>query len=197
MPQSARRVRAVAPEPPAGFRYWPELLDASAESRLLGEIAEMPFEPFLFRGFAARRRVVHFGWGYDFDVGGLTPGPPIPSVLLALREQVAPLGEAPPEGYEEVLVTEYQPGATIGWHRDAPAFGPTVIGVSLSSACRMRFRRKVGDGWENWEQTLDRRSAYLLSGAARSSWQHSIPPTPELRYSITYRTIHERHRPHS
>ena len=40
------------------------------------------------------------------------------------------------------LVTEYAPGAVIGWHRDAPQYGPVVIGVSLASACRMRMRRE-------------------------------------------------------
>jgi alkylated DNA repair dioxygenase AlkB len=33
------------------------------------------------------------------------------------------------------------------------------------------------------------RSAYLLSGKARWSWQHSIPATDALRYSITFRTL--------
>jgi alkylated DNA repair dioxygenase AlkB len=29
----------------------------------------------------------------------------------------------------------------------------------------------------------------VLAGAARTAWQHSIPPTKELRYSITFRTL--------
>jgi hypothetical protein len=33
------------------------------------------------------------------------------------------------------------------------------------------------------------RSGYVLSGAARYAWQHSIPPTKALRYSITFRTL--------
>jgi alkylated DNA repair dioxygenase AlkB len=36
--------------------------------------------------------------------------------------------------------------------------------------------------------TLERRSAYILSGAARWNFQHSIPAVKELRYSITFRT---------
>ena len=195
MAQASTRRRAVAADPPDGFRYVADLLDADAEHTLLAEFGRLPFEEFVFRGVAARRRVIHFGWGYDFDGGGLTPGPPIPESLVELRARVAPLADRPPERFEEALVTEYRRGATIGWHRDAPAFGSAVIGVSLGSACRMRFRRKKGDGWETWEQTLEPRSAYVLSGAARTSWQHSIPPTPDLRYSVTYRTIREEHRP--
>jgi DNA oxidative demethylase len=190
----ARR-RSTSADAPDGFGYWPEFLESAEETGLLAGMAGMPFEAFVFRGVAARRRVVHFGWGYDFESRGLTTGPPIPPSLLALRERVAALAEHEPERFEEVLVTEYQPGATIGWHRDAPAFGSKVVGVSLGSACRMRFRRRDGEGWSTWEQVLEPRSAYLLSGAARSSWQHSIPPTPQLRYSVTFRTVREHHRP--
>ncbi|MDP9022354.1 MAG: alpha-ketoglutarate-dependent dioxygenase AlkB, partial [Actinomycetota bacterium] len=41
---------------------------------------------------------------------------------------------------------------------------------------------------------LPPRSAYLLSGPARSAWQHSIPPVKDLRYSITFRTVRRRDR---
>lgn len=40
-----------------------------------------------------------------------------------------------------------------------------------------------------YELELARRSGYVLTGAARSSWQHSIPPVPQLRYSLTFRTL--------
>ena len=189
--QRARR----STEPPAGFGYWPDFIDGVWERALLDEIERMPFRAFEFRGVAARRRVCAFGWGYDFETRSLTPGAPIPASLLVLRDAIAPLADRPPHRFEEVLVTEYTPGATIGWHRDAPAFGSTVVGVSLASTCRMRFRRQVDGVWETWEQALEPRSAYLLSGAARAVWQHSIPPTPELRYSITYRTLRASHRP--
>ena len=35
------------------------------------------------------------------------------------------------------------------------------------------------------------RSAYLLSGPARSVWEHSIPPVGEPRYSVTFRNLRE------
>ncbi len=190
-----RRARNRAADPPDGFRYEADRIDPDEESRLILEIERMPFEEFVFRGVAARRRVVHMGWRYDFEARSVDPGLPIPPSLLALRDLVAPLADRPPDRFEEVLVTEYRPGATIGWHRDAPAFGSTVVGVSLGSACRMRFRRRAGAGWETWEQTLEPRSVYVLAGAARASWQHSIPPAPDLRYSITYRTVRGSHRP--
>ena len=194
MAPGTKRARSVAGDPPAGYRYVADLIDPIEEAALIRQIGALPFEQFIFRGVAARRRVVHMGYRYEFESRGLRPGLAIPPSILELRNRVAPLAGRRPERFEEVLVTEYRPGATIGWHRDAPAFGSTVLGVSLASACRMRFRRRAGEAWETWEQTLEPRSAYLLSGAARSAWQHSIPPTPDLRYSITYRTI--RHGPH-
>ena len=90
-----------------------------------------------------------------------------------------------------MLVTEYGPGAGIGWHRDKAVFGETV-GVSLLSPCVLRLRRKVGERkWERGNLTAEPRSAYLLSGPARSEWEHSIPPVDALRYSITFRNLRE------
>jgi alkylated DNA repair dioxygenase AlkB len=53
----------------------------------------------------------------------------------------------------------------------------------------MRFQRGKGPARQVAEVTLDPRSAYVLSGAARYAWQHAIPPTKALRYSITFRTL--------
>jgi DNA oxidative demethylase len=89
----------------------------------------------------------------------------------------------------QILVSRYPPGSTIGRHRDAPMFGAKVVGISRASTCRMRFQRGKGPARQVAEVTLDPRSGYVLSGAARSVWQHSIPPTKALRYSITVRTL--------
>ena len=53
----------------------------------------------------------------------------------------------------------------------------------------MRFQRRAGELRRVYELELEPRSAYVLGGAARSAWQHSIPPTKDLRYSITFRTL--------
>jgi alkylated DNA repair dioxygenase AlkB len=86
------------------------------------------------------------------------------------------------------LITEYTPGAAIGWHRDAPGFG-VVVGISLMSECRFRFRRGATGSWETTELRMLPRAIYVLTGAARSEWQHSIPAVAALRYSITFRTM--------
>jgi alkylated DNA repair dioxygenase AlkB len=142
-------------------------------------------------GVAARRRVLHYGWLYSFDSFRVSPGPPIPEFLLGVRERLAGFASVGTEELGEALVTEYSPGAGIGWHRDAPPFG-IVTAVSLAGSCRMRFRRGEVRNWETAEIALAPRSAYAITGEARSKWQHGIPPTKSLRYSITFRTLRKK-----
>jgi DNA oxidative demethylase len=107
---------------------------------------------------------------------------------VPVRAAAAELAGREPEELVETLVQRYPPGATIGWHRDAPAFG-TVVGISLGGAGRLRFQRGKGEARRVWETLLEPRSGYVLAGKARNAWQHSIPPAKELRYSITFRTL--------
>jgi len=145
-------------------------------------------------GVVARRRVRHFGWHYGYDRGRIEPGEPIPDFLLPVRARLAGFASVDAEALGEALVTEYPPGAGIGWHRDAPAFG-IVAAVSLLAPARMRFRRGKTGAWETAELELAPRSAYLIAGEARSQWQHGIPPAKALRYSITFRTLRPRRSP--
>lgn len=47
-------------------------------------------------------------------------------------------------------------------------------------------------GYEMRTLVVAPRSAYLLTGQARWTWQHSIPPGSALRYSLTFRTLRQR-----
>lgn len=173
---------------PEGFVYRPQFIDQSEHDALVKVIRTLDFHEVRMHGVVARRRVIQYGWKYAFDGARLTPGPDLPAFLLPLRDRAAALVPVPTAALSEVLVTEYQPGAPIGWHRDAPGFG-IVVGVSLLSACRFRFRRGPERGSERVTLTLEPRSAYVLSGPARTEWQHSIPEVDTLRYSLTFRTL--------
>ncbi|TIX03863.1 MAG: hypothetical protein E5V57_17200 [Mesorhizobium sp.] len=72
-----------------------------------------------------------------------------------------------------------------------------VAGVSLLAPCSFRLRRKNGAGWDRQTIIIEPRSAYLMTGPARTEWQHSIPPLSEHRYSITLRTLHPQRSPRS
>ena len=48
--------------PPEGFRYQTDILSADEERFLVDHIRELPLKEYEFHGFAARRRVIYYGW---------------------------------------------------------------------------------------------------------------------------------------
>jgi alkylated DNA repair dioxygenase AlkB len=173
---------------PKGFAYRDDVITPAEEHALLKLIECLPFKPFEFHGYLGKRRVVSFGWRYDYIARALQDSDPIPDFLLPLRTRAAAFAAVSPESLQQILINEYAPGAGIGWHRDKPMFGD-VIAVSLSAPSVLRLRRKQGNGWERASRHLPPRSAYILRGEARWEWQHSIPPVNTLRYSVTFRTL--------
>jgi alkylated DNA repair dioxygenase AlkB len=176
------------PSLPEGLEYRAELVSRDEEAELLKEFRELDFREYEFHGYFGKRRVVSFGLRYDPDESTVRSTGDIPGFLLTLRQKAADFASLAPSELQQALVTEYTPGAAIGWHRDRPAYRD-VIGISFSSSCRFRFRRKLGSGWERASLILEPRSVYLLRGPARTEWQHSIPPAERLRYSVTFRSM--------
>ena len=177
-------------EEPEGLAYRPDFITEREEQDLLAFMDEIDFREFTMRGQVARRTVRHFGYDYDYEsYGTIARADPLPEALVWLRDRCAGFADLEPEELAQTLVSRYPEGAGIGWHRDAPMFGAKVVGVSLLSACRMRFQRNAGGVRRVYELELASRSAYVLAGKARSAWQHSIPATKSLRYSITFRTL--------
>jgi len=181
------RLFDVRPVDIDGFQYSPEFVSRDEESALVAGIRALEFRSVVMHGVTARRRVVQFGQHYRFQSRSISPAHPIPEFLWPLRDRAAALTTAPSEAFGEALVTEYQPGAGIGWRVDAPAFG-IVVGVSLLGHCRMKLRPSTGSG-KIVTIGLEPRSVYVLAGTARWQWRHSIPPANELRYSVTFRTL--------
>ena len=173
---------------PMGLRYRAGVITEEHERRLLEDIRPLPFKEFEFQGYTGKRRVVSYGWRYDYDAKVLRTADDMPQFLLELREIAGAFAEVDPSTLQQALVTEYQPGAPIGWHRDKPQYGD-VIGISLHSSCQFRLRRKVGEKWERYSITAEPRSAYLMRGPSRTEWEHSIPPVDRLRYSVTFRNF--------
>lgn len=173
---------------PPGLRYAAELISHAQEEDLVNRFQELEFKPFEFHGFLGKRRIVSFGWRYDFSGGGLQKADDIPRFLAPVRRRAAAFARLKYSDLQHVLVTEYQPGAAIGWHKDRSVFGD-VIGISLVSSCTFRLRRKAGAGWQRASVSLEPRSAYLLRGESRIEWEHSIPAVTDLRYSITFRNF--------
>jgi alkylated DNA repair protein (DNA oxidative demethylase) len=186
----------MATDLPQGFIYQPDFLSECEEEELLRHVKHIQFSELRMRERIARRRVAHFGMLYSYDSRQAEPGPPIPDFLRSLAERAANLLQIIPEEWVEALVTEYPPGAPIGWHRDAPVFD-TVIAISLLSPARLRLRYG-SSGRAEASLVIEPRSAYVLQGEVRSKWQHSISPTKATRYSITFRTLRSKSKkPHN
>ena len=134
---------AATPDAPQGFRYESEAISAKDERGLIEQFRTLPFKEFEFQGFLGRRRVVSFGWRYDFNGGAFQKTDAIPDFLKPLRQTAAQFAGIEAEALALALVLEYPPGAAIGWHKDRAVFDD-VIGVSLQSPCTFRFRRKLG-----------------------------------------------------
>jgi alkylated DNA repair dioxygenase AlkB len=173
---------------PDGFAYRDALITADEERALAQRVAELPLKPFEFHGYLGNRRVVSFGWRYDYARRAVQASAPIPDFLLPLRERAAAFAGVDADGLQQILINEYAPGAGIGWHRDKPEF-QDVIAVSLLAPCRLRFRRKQDARWERRTQLVQPRSIYLLRGPARHEWEHSVPALDALRYSVTFRNL--------
>src|SRR3954468_3425705 len=115
-------------ELPPGMRYRSDALSAQEERALLDLLPALPFNDFEFHGFLGKRRTVSFGWRYDFNGGGFQKTEPMPEFLLPARQRAARFAGLDPSALEHALVTEYKPGAGIGWHKDRSVFGD-VIGI--------------------------------------------------------------------
>lgn len=153
--------------------------------------------------------------------------PAIPAAFDALCARLVERGLFP-RAPEQVIVNEYQPGQGIAAHvDDTKLFGEPVCSVSLLADVAMDFKHKprqrttsvgagagaaaaaAGAGQPSSPESehsvrLPRRSALLLTGAARYEWTHAIAkrrsdPDPSTdrrvprarRVSLTFRLLAE------
>jgi alkylated DNA repair dioxygenase AlkB len=185
---SADLFEAPAGPTPAGFRYAPDLFSPAAERAFIAQFETLPFKPFEFHGYLGNRRVVSFGYRYDYAGRTLRPVEEMPAFLAPLRTIASQFAGIPESDLAQALVSEYAPGAGIGWHRDKPMF-QDVVALSLLTPCVLRLRRAVDAGWERAAVEIAPRSGYLLHGPVRREWEHSITPMAALRYSVTFRSF--------
>ena len=175
------------PVQPEGLRYANDFISPAIEETLIAQIRTLPLQPFQFGQFEGKRRVASFGFRYDYELKQLQQADPTPSWLSDVVGQVETFGGAGTR-IRQILCTEYDVGVGIGWHRDKPHFD-RIFGLSLGSACKFRFRKSAGEKWDRFTLDAEPRSLYMISGASRHLWEHSIPAVERPRYSITFRTM--------
>jgi alkylated DNA repair dioxygenase AlkB len=176
---------------PEGFSYMPGFLGLEEEQSLLQTIQTIELHPFVFQGYLAKPKVASFGWDWNFETRTLKQGRRVPAAFEPLVKRVATQLGLKPNDFAELLVTEYEPGALINWHRDAPPFA-LIAGISLGADCTFRLRphdKALQVRSATRSLTVARRSLYVMKDAARSEWQHSTAPVRQTRYSITLRTL--------
>lgn len=177
----------------AGLTQADDIVTPAEEQSLIASIDAAGLSPFRFHGWEGKRLTCSFGWRYDFDDASLSAADPIPDWLLPVRARAARFAGLSSEDLVQALVIRYDPGATIGWHRDRPLFAH-VVGISLGTDAVMRFRRRRANRFERASAMLARRSIYHLTGDVRHLWEHSIAALQRTRWSITFRSLSERGR---
>ena len=191
MSSTSEDLFGASPTWPAGLRYIEEFLSVDDERHLLDALSHVPTKEAEYFQYTARRRIASFGKSYDFAQRALQDAPPMPEFLLQLRDRAAAYLQLPAEDFAHALINEYRPGTPLGWHRDALNF-ELVVGVSLASSCRMRFRPyppSKGRDPRTFVLEVQPRSLYVMQHDARWKWQHSVAPTRSERWSITFRTL--------
>ena len=143
------------------------------------------------------RRVIHYGWRYDYRSKAITPDMEIGPLPAEIDDLAVALFED--EHFDrvpdQVIVNEYLPGQGIAMHTDHPDFGPTVATMSLGDAWTMEFRDPKSN--EQRSHLLEVGSILILSGEARHQWQHGIAKRKtepdgrkrQRRVSLTFRTV--------
>ncbi len=193
---------AEAATAPTGLEYHPDFVGAAEEDGLLAYIDDSEWLSDL------SRRVMHFGYKYDYTSRRLDETArigPLPEWLAQLSNMVRTSASEeakqlldPDQPFEQAIINEYLPGQGIAPHIDRDCFGPVVATVSLGSEVNMDFRcDATGD---EHAQRLVPGSLVLLHGDARSKWRHGIAKRHsdtwngqrtkrQRRVSITFRTI--------
>ena len=174
-----------------GFSLRPEYITSEEENSLLADAASGPWQNDY------RRRIQQYGLGYGGERGAKpTWIRDFPDWLKPLAKRVAQdagFGRFP----ENCVINEYIPPQGIAPHKDYAAFGPTVACVSLGSHILLDLIQPESE--RRITLHVPARSLWVMTGEARSQWQHGIAPrltdviegqrrTRDRRVSITFRT---------
>lgn len=160
-----------------------DILSINEEAAIVTAIQAQPWDTTL------SRRVQQYGHPYNYksEDRAVQAVPIWAFQLLDTCRLHMPIPHVPSDSIQ-VIVNEYTPGQGIAPHIDSLSqFAEWILTVSLGSPATMVFTKDT----EKHQVTLERRSAYLMTGDARYKWKHSIPARKGdrtgTRISVTFR----------
>src|SRR5436190_21932369 len=89
---------------PEGFEYRPALVTSEEQAELIERFQALDFKPFEFHGYFGNRRVVSFGWHYDFAASQVRRVGDLPDFLMPLRDRAAAFAGIDAAAFEHALV---------------------------------------------------------------------------------------------
>lgn len=189
MKRNAHLVDAVKPP---GLKLAYEVITTDEEAAL---IALMQASGLAYNDYDAGnpRSTRTYGWEIEYPSFIISPRPPMPEGLRAIRDLAADFAGVNPDALVNCLLNRYEPASIIQAHIDQPMWDH-VIGISLGSAATMRFAKPSVRADDPIDVVLEPRSIYLMSGDARHLYSHSLPAVEATRYSITFRTFSDKGR---
>ena len=150
-----------------GLQYLPDYITRQEHDQLLAIIDQQPWLDTL------KRRVQHYGYRYDYKSRAVDSS----MFLGALPAWVAPLTERlrreglVAQTLNQLIINEYEPGQGISAHIDSvPAFGDTVLSLTLGSSCVMLFSKDAAEV----PILIEPCSLVMMQDQARYAWKHSI-----------------------
>jgi hypothetical protein len=170
---------------PEGFRYCPGVLSVEEEEALACELARLAFKPFDFHGYQANRKVVSFGYRYDYDRRAVVEVGPFSAFSSLLETQgcrdVRPPGRLFPTGAHQRVSTGRR-------NRLAPRQSTVRRGRRRVVACALLAALPPEGVWWLGACVAQGRAALGLSpfgaGANGLGAQHSGPRSPSLFHHL-------------
>jgi alkylated DNA repair dioxygenase AlkB len=185
-----RKPEMMSPAIP-GLRYVSDYLDPEDHDRLLAAANSQRWQRTGSRG------VQIYGYSYNHAKGGIYRVDDLPEWVAGLAERLKRDGLMPSVP-DQLVANEYQAGAGIFSHLDAPVFDDTIVSVSVGSPCVMQSTEC--DARRLKEMLVEPRSALIFAGEARHRWKHGIPARSQdvwldqvvsrgTRVSLTFRKM--------
>jgi len=148
------------------------------------------------------RRVLHFGWKYNYSSGSTRErAEEFPLVIATLRDLIAEVWSEAPDGFDiesldQCIVNRYLPGQGIGAHIDSESYGGTIVCFTFLGSREMEFTQ----GSDTHRVYTTPGSMYVMIGESRYEWKHQMRPrksdtvngrrvSRETCFSVTFRGV--------